>query len=81
MKWPVMAFQRSDTAPTTAAPPPIAIFRRVQSTSPSFGCCTSPPYSVLTPMKTVGLACANTPTKPSMSRGLATSQFSAPTDR
>ena len=40
-----------------------------------------PAYSVLTPVKTVGRACFITSTKPFMSRGLATSQFSAPTEK
>jgi hypothetical protein len=81
MKLPVMAFQRADTAAITAAPPPTDRRRREKSTSPIRGCIVRPAYSVLTPVKTVGRASFITSTKPFMSRGLATSQFSAPIEK
>ena len=81
MKLPVMAFQRADTAGMTAAPPPTDRRSREKSTSPMRGCMDRPAYSVFTPVKTVGRACFITSTKPFMSRGLATSQFSAPTEK
>lgn len=81
MKLPVTDFQRSDTISITAAPPPADSLSRDQSTSARRGCAASPAYSVLTPTKMVGRAAFSTSMNGSTSRGFATSQFSAPTEK
>ena len=78
MSLPVSAFHFADVVGSTAAPPPIATRSREKSTSAIFGCIMSPPNSVLTPVKHGAARLRSISMKPSMSRGLGTSQFSAP---
>ena len=78
MSFPVSAFHFADVVGSTAAPPPIATRNFEKSTSRIFGCIMSPPNNVLTPVNTVHRDFFRISTKPSMSRGLGTSQFSAP---
>src|ERR1700743_3338251 len=53
MSRPVSFFHFSEVVGITAAPPPIATRKREKSTSPMFGCATSPLNNVLTPANTV----------------------------
>ena len=81
MCFPVSAFHFCEVTGKTVAPPPMVTRRLVKSTSLMLGCIAIAPNSVLTPVKTVRRDFLRVSQKLSISRGLGTSQFSAPMEK
>ncbi len=76
---PVSAFQRFETAPCTAMPPPSAIFNELKSSRSKPGVFSSVLNSVLTPVMNVKRTFDISSTKAGMSRGFVIRTFWPPT--